>query len=201
MVVVIVTILTFVAYPSLSTFMARDAGLESASFTARLTNRIKGQARQMNRAYVLRFLNFSTNTPQGYVEIREGLSSSCQQIAANVVQNSTVVRRFLYGVDPGPDGNAAINDASEAKPAVGLRGWFAPGDAGADLAGARGGELAICVKPDGAIIDLGTLLPLTGRLRLLVQRFETAGAGAWREAEPPRVVAFTFAGQARLELN
>ncbi len=199
MVIVIVMVLTFIAFPSLRSFTARDAALDSASSTARLINKVKSQARQHNRAYLMVFSAFAADRPQGWVEVREArFGPSCVRAASDVVANTVLVRRFLYGGQVPPGGNLQVNDTSETIEDVGLSGWLPPDG---DLANLRRNDLVICIKTDGAVVDAATLLPLTGRVRLMVQRFEGAGDGGWRPAEPGRAVALTFGGQAHLELN
>lgn len=198
MVVVILTVLGVLAYPSLRTFAASDGDLESASFTARTLNRVKAQAGLHNRAYVLIFSNFSTNQPQGRLEVREGNSPSCIDVLANLAGSTRVLKRFGYGGE-GLPANDPANDMTAAVEDVGLRGWLPP-DADGNPANAQTEPLTLCVKPDGAVIDGGSLDPVGGRLRVLVQRFEQVD-GAWRMLSPPRRVAITFAGPARLDLE
>jgi type II secretory pathway pseudopilin PulG len=197
MVVVIVMVLTFVAIPSLRSFTARDAALDVASSTARLVNKVKSQARQRNRAYLMVFSSFAGDRPQGWVEVREGNGPSCVRTAGDMAANTRLLRRFLYGGQPPPGGDLTINDTSETIPEVGLSGWMPPDGLPDNL---RRNDLVICVKTDGAVVDAATLLPLTGRVRLVVQRFEGSGQG-WALAEPGRNVVLTFGGQAHLELN
>jgi prepilin-type N-terminal cleavage/methylation domain-containing protein len=198
MVVVILLVLTLVAYPALSTFTARDSGLQSASATARLINKVRATARQQNLAYVVTFTGFSAAQPLGVVEIRRGNSNSCAAVTANVANNSVLVKRSLFGQQPPPD-NTPVNDSSDTVSQVGLSGWLQSSDAvGAQL---RNNNLVLCVKTDGALIDAATLAPLAGVTRLKVQRFEGVPGGGWRQAEPARTLDLTFAGQTHLELN
>jgi hypothetical protein len=143
------------------------------------------------------FSSFSGDRPQGWVEVREGTGPSCVRSAGDIVANTRLLRRFLYGGQQPPGGDLTVNDTNETIDDVGLDGWMPPDG---NLANLRRNDLVLCIKTDGAVIDGATLLPLTGRVRLMVQRFEGGDQG-WRKTEPGRAVDLTFGGQAHLELN
>ncbi len=191
MVVAIVTVATVVAWPTLSTFMGRSGEAGTATAAARLFNRVRDQARRRNRAYLVRFDDFSQVEPTGTMRLIEGSTGSCRALHA-APGGGQELQIVPYGQTP--QGN--YDGHVEKK--VGLRGWVAPGEEAL-----RAATLDVCVQPDGSATwqqSGGTPVPIAGALRVLVQRFNFEGGG-WRIEGPPRGVEMTFAGGARMGVN
>lgn len=187
LVLVLIGLISVVAYPALSTFNARNADAAAATKVSRLINRVKDQARRRNRAYLLTFEAMNDDQPQGRMSIREATSTSCSLATVDAT-------RLLSQV---PFGATLVAGYTGARtPDVGLAGWQ-QGDG--DLQAA---DLTLCASPSGALaVGVGAqAVPLAGQLEVHVQLFEPGGGG-WRLKGPARVVELTYAGNARLGLN
>lgn len=192
-VVVLLIVLSVVAYPSLRSFADRDKEAGAVTFASRLINRVKAQAKQRNRAYLMQFSLFGNGAPQGLIQVREGNSPSCRTVSQDPGQ-ARVIQSCALGNTP------ADNFGCEAsqEETVGLLDVF-PGSA------QQGGLVTLCVKPDGAILDSFTLRPYAafeggraGSLVIRFQRFQTVEGGL---VGPPRRLMVPFAGPARMELE
>lgn len=186
--VVIIGLLSILAFPSLDTFTGRTDDASAATRVSRLVNRVKDQARRRNRAYIVRFEEMAEANPQGRMVVWESPQTSCSLAD---LDRARELRRVPFGqtVEGGFRGEKPDN--------VGLKGWAPDG-----VDDPQAEPLTLCVSPSGAIATgVGALAaPLSGRIGLHVQRFDKSG-GAWRSTGPARVVEMTYAGNARLRLN
>lgn len=192
----VLTVLSVLAYPALRTFAGRNKDVGVATDVARRFNKVRDQARRRNRAYIVRFERFNTAEPLGVMEVLEGNSPSCHEVAVNLGENARSLIEFPFGrSQPANPDDYPYEIIQE----VGLRGWVPPGQ---DNGAAQVGPLTLCLGPDGAVSRLqgAGATPLAGRLRLLVQQFESSGQGS-RPFGPARQVELTFAGGARLRLD
>jgi len=191
LVVVLIMILTLIAYPALRTFSARDKEAGVAANVAQTLNRLKGQARRRGRAYHVRF-TFVTDAPGGRMVVREGNSTSCMPLLDNLNDNSRAMYDFSFGLTPGQNFESVGRVHN-----VGLVGWIPPGGA---LVDQRSGAMQICIKTNGAVLMYPSLAPISGRARVVVRQFQNDGAG-WALAGPPRTVEIPFGGPARLGMD
>ncbi len=194
LVVAMIMLLTLLAYPSLRTFSARNADTGVASDIARLLNKARDQSRRRNRAYVMEFRDFGNASPVGRLVIREGHTSSCQASVVDLNSNSRLIKTVPFGQTPQGSfvGHVTLN--------VGLMGWVAAGE---NLNQVSRNALSFCFTPDGAMhkVNERAVSLLSGRPRVLVQRFAEEFEGGWIREGPPRTVEFSFAGGARLGIN
>lgn len=190
-VIVIISIITLIAYPAIDGFTNRDADAGVATQIARLFNRVKDQAKRRNRAYVLDFPVFSNQEPVGRMKVYESPSASCIEAAGLDADDMELIRDVPFGQVEAED------FVGKQVAEVGLLGWRETSD-GQVLRG----SLNFCVSADGAVskVDNGAVEPVGGRLQILVQRFQPNGAD-WTIMGPPRRVEVTFAGGARMALN
>ena len=203
LVLVILIVLTVVAYPSLRSFAARDEDTGAATQIARLINRVKAKARQRNRAYIVVFTEFSRARPQGLMTIYEGPSSSCRTAQSFFSQGQfdadDIVRTYALGQTPGD------NIEWPKEQYVGLY-TTVPAHLAQDDS-----MVAMCISPLGAVLDLDSLLAFetsdaadgvvnvrAGRLVVNIQRYMPSGAGGWSRSGPSRPIIVPFAGPARL---
>ena len=193
---VAVTIITIsaLAYPTLRTYSGANDDASAATRLVRLFNQTKDQAKRNNRAIKFDVPVFDRAAPGGLVEVRESRHTTCQAAidAAVDAPDDTFLDPELF-----PFGETVVESfVGYVEGRVGLRGWSA-GNA-QDTSDA----LRLCVGPDGATyqVDRGTVRPLTGKLDVLVQRFEP-GRGGWAAFGPPRRVRVTFGGGAHLVLR
>ena len=196
--VTLILILSFLAFPSLKTFTARDRDTSVATFISHEFNRVKAQAQMRNRPYVVRFQDFNGGAARGIFEIYESNNTSCVDAFTDLAANARRLAKYGFGATP------VVGQAEWAAPpggvdkTIGLSGWVG---VNGNLANPeRGNPLVLCVRPDGAVHSLaaGSSTPLGGRIALLVQRFSAGGAII---AEgPARVIRFDFTQPARLEL-
>lgn len=194
--VIIVIVMTVAAYPSLKTFISRDEATSAGTFVTRLVNRLKFQARQRNRAYVVVFSQFSDTMPQGQISVLEGSGPSCRTVSQAPVNERRVLQTYGLGEDPieNPEWQKPVN--------VGLLDTVPAGVSAGD------DSVSLCLSPAGAMFNFATLAPFVGAgqgdrgaLTVRFQRFEGDGGGGWRIAGPPRSLIFPFAGPARLGLG
>ena len=188
LVIVLIGMISAIAYPALDTFAGRDDDAASATRVSRLVNRVKDQAQRRNRAYAIEFEQMSAERPQGRMSVLETTSTSCSLANLDTA-------RLLQQVPFGQTVVALYR--REQQDNVGLAGWIPEGQENASV-----NTLTLCVSPSGALaIGAGpAATPLEGQLSLQVQRFDLSG-GLWRPMGPSRVVEMTYAGNARLKLQ
>lgn len=188
LVIVIIGLITVVAFPALSTFSVRNADASAATKVSRLINRVKDQARRRNRAYVLRFDLMNANQPRGRMSIRESATTSC---SVADFDEARPLKQVPFGDTLVPEYRGSRTEN------VGVIGWRQSEEE--DVAAA---PLTLCASPSGALaVGVGPgAVPLAGQLEVHVQLFDRAGGG-WRRMGPARVVEMTYAGNARLGLN
>lgn len=188
LVIVIMGIIALVAYPALVSFQARDRDASAATALSRLINRTADQARRRNRAYLVQIIEHSAAEPLGRVVIRESSRPSC---SLTTLDATRILQTVPFGATDEPDfkGDQEVD--------VGLAGWRRNG--GAEVSP---DDITLCIGPNGALaVGFGPdAEPLSGRLEVLVQRFELSG-GDWVASGPARTVEMTYAGGARLGLN
>jgi prepilin-type N-terminal cleavage/methylation domain-containing protein len=192
-VAVIILTISILAYPSLRSFSGANDDAAAATRLVRLFNQTKDQAKRHNRAMTFEIPVFDRASPGGRVEVRESRHTTCQSAIEAAVEAPDdaflPAERFPFG--------DSIVDGFEGyvQERVGLRGWAAGGEPRADI-------LRLCIGPDGAAyrVDRGVMQPVSGKLDVLVQRFEP-GRGGWAAFGPPRRVRITFGGGARLVLR
>lgn len=188
LVIVLIGLISAIAYPTLSTFTGRTDDASAATRVSRLVNRVKDQARRRNRAYAVRFERMSSDQPQGRMSVLETAATSCSLVDLN---RARLLRQVPFGQTVVELYRGTRNDN------VGLTGWIPAGQAEAQIV-----DLVICVSPSGALA-VGTgpaAIPLEGQLTVKVQRFDRSG-GSWRTNGPARDVEMTYAGHARLRLQ
>lgn len=187
LVIVIIGLITVVAFPALSTFSIRNDDASAATKVSRLINRVKDQARRRNRAYIMRFDTMDGEQPRGRMSVRETTSTSC---SLSDFDAARPLKQVPFGSTPVPDYRG------ERTENVGLIGWRQ------DEEEIGTGDLTLCASPSGALaVGAGPgAVPLAGQLELHVQLFDL-GSGNWRRMGPPRVVEMTYAGNARLGLE
>lgn len=194
MVMVIVAILSAIAFPSLKTFSGRTADVGEATMVARVINEARSMARRRNRAYVVQLAAFSDGRPTGSLIVREGVSGSCIAVTSDLGNKSRQVGLTKVFGDTLRD-----NRTSEEE-RVGLRGWMAPDK---DFGDRRTGDLTLCLSPDGSasmLTGAQTATPIGDRVGVLIQKHK-GSPGQWAIDGPPRVVEITFSGGAQLELK
>lgn len=207
-VVTLILTLSFLAFPSLKTFSARDRDASMATFISHEFNRVKAQAQMRNRPYVVRFADFNGGQPRGLFEIYESNNTSCVDAFTDLANNARRLANYGFGATP-QAGQAFTQPPGGSDPIIGLTGWVPVG--GNMAAPERNQALALCVRPDGSVHTLaaGVSTPLAGRVSLLVQRFspgsnaarDGVAAAAGAPEGPARIVRFDFAQPSRLELN
>ncbi|MBU0554334.1 hypothetical protein KKF91_07635 [Myxococcota bacterium] len=184
-VMVIVAVLSMVAYPAIRALTAssRDAGI--AGDVAGIFNRAKDQARRRNRAVVVRFRDFNRNEPRGKIEAREATASGCGAIADDVEGKTTLFAEIPFGGTLGPNNTTAEDTL------VGLLGWTI------NNGGNQAAPLEVCVNPKGSIwqISENAARPVDG-LSVWIQRFDAQNDAL----SLPRAVDFNFATGARLRM-
>ena len=188
LVIVLIGLISAIAYPALSSFTGRTDDASAATRVSRLVNRVKDQAQRRNRAYAIVFEDMNDAQPQGRMSVFETASTSCSLADMNRA-------RLLRQV---PFGQTFVQlYRGEVQDEVGLTGWIPSGQAQV-----RAENLTLCVSPSGALaVGAGpSAVPLEGQLTLQVQRFDRSG-GAWRAMGPARAVEMTYAGHARLRLQ
>lgn len=192
-VAVIILTVSILAYPTLRTFSGANDDAAAATRLVRLFNQTKDQAKRHNRAITFEIPVFDRGSPAGRVEVRESRHTTCQSAIEGAIDAPDdaflPVERFPFGASIVDDFVGYVEER------VGLRGWTTGGDARADT-------LRLCVGPDGAAyrVDRGVMRPVSGKLDVLVQRFEP-GRNGWTAFGPPRRVRLTFGGGARLVLR
>lgn len=193
LVVVMISLLTVLAYPTLKTFSARNADTDVASKVANTINKVRDQARRRNRAYSMTIQDIDGATPQGRMVIREGDSDSCRRTFADLNSNSTEIERIPYGTSTE---DAFVGDVVFE---VGISGWVVPGG---NIGNPARSPFVLCASPDGALhrVNNRVPVPVAGRYRVLVQRY-LEGFDGWKREGPPRTVELTFGGGARLGVN
>ncbi len=193
LVVVMIMMMTVLAYPTLKTFSARNADTDVASKIANTINKVRDQARRRNRAYAMTLQDFNGATPQGRLLIREGDSDSCRRTFASLNENSTEIERVPYGQST--EGEFVGDVVFE----VGVSGWVAPGG---NIRNPSRQPFVLCATPDGALhrVNNRVPVPVSGRYRIVIQRF-LEGFEGWDREGPPRTVEVTFGGGARLGIN
>lgn len=194
-VVTLILTLTMLAFPSLKTFSARDADASIATFLTHEFNRVKAQAQMRNRAYVVRFSDFSADTPRGRMEVFEGNGPSCADAMADLNANARRLANYGLGATPILGQPGWDSTPGGVDPVVGFGGYVLPG--GNLGAPERNLPLVLCARPDGALQRPTGLLD--GRVTLLVQRYYPGQNQG--PAGPARRVRFDFTQPARLELN
>ena len=191
MVVAVISVATVVAWPTLSSFMDKNADAGAATSVSRLINRVRDQAQRRNRAYLLRFSGFSGNAPGGQVGVVEGNGTSCSRLSDRP-DDGRVLETVPFGQTPQGDYNGHV----EKK--VGLLAWSPPG-----VDGLRQDALDLCVGPDGSTQWLqagGVPQPIGGQVEMRFQHF-TLENGNWAREGPARTVQVTFAGGAQMGVN
>lgn len=192
-VVVMIMVMTLLAYPSLKSFSARNSDTNVATAVANMLNKVRDQSRRRNRAYAVVFDVFGVDNdaPRGRMIIREGDSDSCRRTFADINGNSRPIERVPYGQTVEEDW------VGEKVGIVGLYGWVEPGG---NLRAPKRTRLELCASPDGSMLRVNNGIPaaITGRLRVGIQRYIERLDGGWRNEGPPRSVELTFAGGARL---
>lgn len=190
---IIITV-SVLAYPIMRTFSGASDDASAATRLVRLFNQAKDQAKRNNRALAFDIPVFDRASPGGLVEVRESRHATCQS-AIDAAEDApedafTDPEVFPFGESQADTFTGYVEER------VGLRGWTL-GNA-QDTANA----LRLCLGPDGAthLVDRGTVRPLTGKLDILVQRFEP-GRGGWKAFGPPRRVRLTFGGGAQMVLR
>lgn len=186
-VVVLIGILGLIAYPTIEAFTRSDSEAGVATDIARRFNRTRDAAKRRNRAYIVDFPVFVGNQPLGQMDVFEGGSPSCLGEAAQMPNLPLIV-----SVPFGETFVAAFR--GKRVDAVGLTGWLGAADANA-----RQAALRLCIAPDGSVwrVNGAAVEPISGRLRLVVRRFEPTGGG-WEPIGPGRAVEMTFASHARM---
>lgn len=195
MVVVIISILTFIAYPAMDTFTSRNRDANAATHVTRTFNKARDQAKRRNRSVAVEFIDFSDTEPQGIMVVREGKTNSCLDLSEDIAANSEIILQVPFGGQQAPAGLHVDLAAVEAD--VGLRGWRLSSVDDAE----KDDPLTLCVSPDGSVSALGggVLVPVD-RLRVIVQSFQQAGQG-WSVVAVPRQLEISFAGGARMGVD
>ena len=187
LVLLVIAILSLVAYPTIEAFTRRDSEAGAATEIARQLNKARGQAKRRNRAYIINFPVFSGAAPLGLMEIYEGTGPSCLT-AASAMPNLALLLSVPFGA------STSNTYFGKTDVSIGLSGWFAAGQQNASTQ-----VLRLCAAPDGSMwrIVAQQVNAVDGRLRLQVRRFQRAGA-AWELIGSGRAVEVTFAGHARM---
>ncbi len=190
-VLVVIAILTMVAYPSIKKLSNPNKDASVAGEIAQLFNRSKDQARKRNRAYLFSFSNFSKEQPRGTLDIREANNPSCRKSAVDVANLSKSIRRVPFGAETFEDEN--VGEIQAEDPEIGLLEWEDEEDTVSSQ------PLLLCISPKGSTwrVVEGVPKPVE-RVSLLLQHFATA------KGPPeglPRRVDFRFGAGARLRLN
>lgn len=188
LVIVLIGLISAVAYPALSTFTGRTDDASAATRVSRLVNRVKDQAQRRNRAYAIRFEQMANGQPQGRMTVLETASTSCGLADIGAAR---VLRQVPFGQTVVPTYRGELHEE------IGLTGWIPAGDDAPRMA-----DLTLCVSPSGALaVGVGDeAVPLEGQMTIQVQRFDLSG-GSWRTMGPSRAVEMTYAGHARLRLQ
>ena len=79
-VVVVIMIITMLAYPSLKSFSGRNSDASAATRIIRRVNRARDQARRRHRAYLVDFALMLADQPGGRVDFYEARSGSCRRV-------------------------------------------------------------------------------------------------------------------------
>jgi len=184
-VLVVISVVTTLAYPSMQSIMHRKADLEVASELVNLSHRIRAQATRRNRAYGIHLREIESASPKALVEVSESTSNLCEHLL------DPTKRGLVLSL---PLGQAEAEGALPPKEDhVGISGWRR-----GDVAALNTDELRLCYSPSGAlkVYDGAGYTPLTGVLELAVQPF--SGEGNWRPFGPPRFVELSYASGAQI---
>jgi prepilin-type N-terminal cleavage/methylation domain-containing protein len=184
-VVLIIGVITTLAYPSMRSITHRQHDLDAALRLRDLLNKTRDQAAQRHRAYGVTLRDLKRAEPGGVVEVWEASSNSCDRLA-DAAARSLVVEE--------PFGRAQV--AGQTPPRadkVGVTGWRLGLKGDLEL-----NPLRLCLTPGGAVrvFDGVGYAPIVGVLHIAVQPF--MGEGDWSTFGPPRVVEVTFSAGARL---
>jgi len=184
-VVLIIGVITTLAYPSMRSITHRQQDLDAALALRDLLNKTRDQAALRHRAYGVTLRDLKGAEPGGVVEVWEATSNACDALS-DAATRSLVLEE--------PFGRAAV--AGRPAPRadkVGVAGWRRGLRGDLDLT-----PLRLCLSPGGAVrvFDGVGYSPLAGPLHIAVQPF--MGDGDWRPFGPPRVVELTFSAGARL---
>ncbi len=194
-VVTLILTLSFLAFPSLRTFSSRDKDGSAATFIVHEFNRVKTQAQMRNRAYIVRFNDFSAAQARGTMEVFESRNTSCDDAIANLGANAIRLAIYGYGATFDPGRFNTLPGGSDKY--IGLTGWMDMGAVPPAFQG--GGDLTLCIRTDGSLLKVvnGAVDHTPpNRMGLLVQRFNGSGPEG-----PARHVRFDVFQPARLELQ
>ncbi|MCA9541943.1 MAG: prepilin-type N-terminal cleavage/methylation domain-containing protein [Myxococcales bacterium] len=192
LVIVIIGLITLIAYPAMKSFSGRNDDAGAATWLAQLVNKTRDQAQRQNRAYLIDFPIFLAGEPGGRMDIFESTSNSCT-VTAGALDNEDA----LDLIEAVPFGRTDIEQYfGPREELVGLSEWA--------LGAATSRErLRLCFSPSGAASRIAgqAAEPIGGDLELRVQRFEGGDNGPFTPVGPPRRVQITFAGGARMRVN
>ena len=171
-VVIIVSIITLLAYPAMKTLTNSNASTDTATKVSHRFNQMRGQSKRRNRPIVVDFRHFSANTPGGRIDFREGRSASCARVAIDLDEGGDGSTAFLDSI---PVGGVEVPGYRGPNPDdIGYSGWRLGEDGEISTERVR-----LCINPDGGIYRLaaGTSQQLEGVLELLVQAYESGDLG------------------------
>jgi|LauGreDrversion4_2_1035121.scaffolds.fasta_scaffold475561_1 prepilin-type N-terminal cleavage/methylation domain-containing protein len=184
-VVLIIGVITTLAYPSMQSITHRQNDLDAALRLRDLINKTRDQAAQRHRAYGITLRDLKKTEPGGVLEVWEATSNACERLADAAARSLVTEEPFGRAVVAGQGAPRASK--------VGVVGWRLGLRGDLDL-----NPLRLCVSPSGAVraFDGVGYAPLVGVLHLAVQPF--MGEGDWTPFGPPRFVEVTFSSGARL---
>jgi type II secretory pathway pseudopilin PulG len=184
-VVLIIGVITTLAYPSMQSITHRHSDLDAALRLRDLINKTRDQSAQRHRAYGITLRDLKRGEPGGVVEVWEATSNSCDRLTDAAARSLVTEEPFGRAVVAGQPSPRAHK--------VGVTGWRAGVRGDLDL-----NPLRLCVTPGGAVrfFDGVGYAPIVGVLHLAVQPF--MGEGDWSPFGPPRFVEITFSSGARL---
>jgi len=193
-VVVVISIITFLAYPAMKTLTNSNLSADAATKVSHRFNQMRGQSKRRNRPIVVDFRDFNAGSPGGRIDFSEGRSASCARVAVDLDEGGDARISYLESI---PVGGTVVPGYRGPNPDdVGYLGWRIGED------GAISTErVQLCINPDGAVYRLAgaTAQKLEGFLEVLVQGYESGDAG--RPRGPAKRVRFSFTGPSRLVVN
>jgi len=194
-VVVIVGVVTMLAYPAMKTFSGRSNATSAATRITHTFNRARSQAMRRNRAIVADFVLFHANEPGGRIDFLEARTNSCAQLSEQIQDGDENATMLL---DSLPVGGTVIENHQGANEAnVGLRGWRAGSDGPVATTRVR-----LCISPNGKTYLLQRdIRDIESWVEVEVQRYRASEGGAAQSVGPARRLVFPGFGAARLVVN
>jgi Tfp pilus assembly protein PilE len=194
-VVVIIGVITMLAYPAMKTFSGRANATSAATRITHTFNRARAQAIRRNRAIVADFILFRANEPGGRIDFLEARTNSCAQLSKQLQDGDNNATMILDSLPVG--GTIIENYQGTNEKNVGLRGWRTGSEG--PVATAR---VKLCISPNGkTYLMQRNIREIDSWVEVEVQRYRATQGGAAQSIGPARRLVFPGFGPARLVVN